>query len=199
MAVTRTPANVPRQPRWQAADRLRRGRLPRNVRHWLLAADSLTDHLQAHCPGRFRVRPLRQYWRPARADEAATLDIAGASRVRVREVALCCGTRPMVLARTVLPVTSLRGRQRRLLGAGRRPLGAMLFADRSMRREAFTLCRTRLAQAGFPVVLDRDGPVHARRAVFRLGRGPLLVAEYFLPTLIDGVATSVTLRRKGTC
>lgn len=199
MASGARPASVPRRPHWQAADRLRRARLSRDDRHWLLAADSLTDHLRAHCPGRFRVRPLRQYWRPARADEAATLGIARGSRVRVREVALYCGSLPMVLARTVLPVTSLRGRQRRLLGAGRRPLGAMLFADRSMRREGFALCRTRLAQAGLPVVLAGDRPVHARRAVFRLGRGPVLVAEYFLPTLLAAAATPATPRRQGTC
>lgn len=135
---------------------------------------------------------MRQYWRSARADEAAALGITSGRRVRIREVMLCCGREPLVLARTVLPAASLRGRQRRLLAAGRRPLGAMLFADRSMRREAFALCRTRLAQAGFPVVMDHDGPVYARRAVFRLGRGPVLVAEYFLPTLVDAVTTRFT-------
>jgi len=175
---------LPREPRWRTADRLLRARLPTAVRGWLLDEASLTRHVEDLCPGRFHVRVLREGWRAPRADERCVLRLPPRTRVRIREVALHCGPQPLVLARTVMPATSLRGRQQRLIGIGRQPLGAVLFADRSMRRGPFAVCRTTLAQAGLPVVARGNELVYGRRALFHLGNGPLLVAEFFLPALI---------------
>ena len=66
---------------------------------------------------------------------------------------------------------------------GNRPLGAMLFADRTMLREEVQV-------AILPVSHDAnrytqaDESVWGRRSVFRVAGKPLLVSEYFLPELI---------------
>jgi chorismate--pyruvate lyase len=174
-----------RNPHWHPADRLQRGRVPAEVRAWLFAGGSLTAHVRARCPERFQLRILRQRVASPRRDEARLLGIPRHGRALVREIELCCGTQPLVVARTIIPLASLRGRQRRLAGLGRRPLGALLFADRSARREPYQIARLTLRQAGLaqpPVV---GAPVWGRRAVFRLGGAPLLVSEFFLPVLYE--------------
>ncbi len=174
-----------RNPYWYRADALHRGRVPAAVRAWLFAGGSLTAHIRARCPGQFHLRILRQRVAPPRRDEAALLGIPPGGRALVREVELCCDTRPLVVARTIIPLASLRGRQRRLAGLGRRPLGALLFADRSARREPYQIARLTLRQAGIARPSPVDVPVWGRRAVFRLGDVPLLVSEFFLPVLHD--------------
>lgn len=180
---------LPRNPVWHRSDRLHRDRIPPRVRAWLLDAGSLTAHVRACCPGRFRLRVLRERWTYPRVDEAAALGIPRRRRVRIREVALCCGDEPMVFARTVIPPGTQRGPRQRLAGIGNRPLGALLFADRSMRREPFYVARLTLAQAGLPAPAARHRTVWGRRAVFRLGGAPLLVAEFFMPALVEGTST----------
>ena len=68
---------------------------------------------------------------------------------------------------------------------GTRPLGELLFADPSMRRETMEIAVLgrgtalyRLALRGVPV---RPTAIWGRRSVFRLDRQPLLVNEIFLP------------------
>ncbi len=175
----------PRNPYWYRADRLHRGRVPAAVSAWLFAGGSLTAHIRARCPGRFRLRILRQRVASPRRDEAALLGIPPRGRALVREIELCCGTRPLVVARTIIPLASLRGRQQRLAGLGRRPLGALLFADRSARREPYQIARLTLRQAGIAQPTVVASPVWGRRAVFRIGGVPLLVSEFFLPVLYD--------------
>lgn len=177
-----------REPRWHRADRLHRRRVPAHVRPWLLVTGSLTAHVRALCPGDFRLRVLRQRRACPRPDEARALRLGYPGRVLLREVALCCGERPLVIARTVIPLSSLRGRRRRLAGLGRQPLGELLFADRSTRRGALAIARVDLRQAGVRDTPRGQGRVWGRRAVFRIGGAPLLVAEYFLPALYERTA-----------
>ena len=79
----------------------------------------------------------------------------------------------------------MQGRQSRLAGLGQRPLGALLFADPSTRREPYEIARLGLRQAGIATPPPVSRPVWGRRAVYRLGGMPLLVCEFFLPVLVD--------------
>ena len=170
---------------WHTATRTHRTRIPRAARAWVLAEGSLTARVRAVCPGTFRLRVLRQRRSLMRHDEARALGRDRSRPVLLREVALCCGDTPMVVARTVIPLETLRGQRRRLARLGTRPLGALLFADRSARRGPFAVARLSLPQAGIRGVARDAGPVWGRRAIFRLGGAPLLVSEFFLPTLVD--------------
>ncbi len=70
----------------------------------------------------------------ATLSEARVLGIPLREKVWIREVHLIgCGG-PWVFARSLIPVSTLRGRQRRLRNLGNTPLGAVLFQDKSMRR-----------------------------------------------------------------
>jgi len=175
--------SLPRNPRWHTVTPLMRRRLPDAARDWVLSTGSLTAGVRERCPDAFRLRVLRQRWARPRPDEAAALRLRPGRRAMLREVALCCGDRPLIMARTVIPAASLRGRQARLAALGRRPLGELLFRDPSTQRGAFEVAYLTLAQAGLAAGPWRDVGVWGRRAVFRIGGVPLLVSEFFLPPL----------------
>jgi chorismate--pyruvate lyase len=164
-----------------------RSRVPPELRDWLLDGGSLTDRLRRSCRGRFSVRVLDEGWRRPRLDEARTLGVPPASLGWVRQVQLLCDRRPLVFARTVVPVTTLTGAQRQLASLGERPLGAFLFADPGMRRAVVELACLRPGDAMFAeAAVDlRPGPdcIWGRRSVFHVGGKPLLVTEVFLPSI----------------
>ncbi|MBE9568681.1 MAG: chorismate lyase, partial [Proteobacteria bacterium] len=100
------------------------------------------------------------------------------------QVLLCCGDQPLVYARTVIPSTTITGAQRRYANMGNRPLGAMLFSDRTMIREAVQVARLPASDVAYQYV-GSDEAVWGRRSVFRVSGKPLLVSEYFLPSLLN--------------
>lgn len=110
-------------------------------------------------------------------------------RSRIREIVLCDQGDPIVVARSVLPVTSSIGTNHRILKLGHKPLGAVLFA-KDLRgrfrpvREIVRLdhhhpewkaCRRRFK--------DLPKRVWARRTLYQLNGHPVLVMEIFLPAL----------------
>jgi len=171
-------------PAWAPYPRWLRSRIPPELRPWLLDSGSLTDRVKQACAGCFGVRVLHQGWQRPRLDEARALGIPVARAAWVREVQLLCDGRPWVFARTVMPVTTLSGPQRRLAHLGNRPLGAFLFADPSMSRgvvELAPLNRKRAMYARAVANLtSQPEEIWGRRSVFRVGGKPLLVTEVFL-------------------
>lgn len=116
------------------------------------------------------------------AEEASVMSLANEHSALIRQVLLCCDGRPLVYARTVIPVTTIQGAQRRYANMGNRPLGAMLFADRTMKREEVQIARLPVShQANNYSTIG--GPIWGRRSVFRVSAKPILVSEYFLPEL----------------
>ncbi len=101
----------------------------------------MTLRLQQLCPGKFQVRVLSQVWGMPRIDEARVLGMKPGRLAIIRQVQLLCDGHPRVYARTVIPVTSLRGKLQRLAHLGTRPLGGMLFADPGMQRGGVELAR----------------------------------------------------------
>lgn len=147
------------------------------ARHWLQVEGSLTRALQLRCQQRFHVDVLAEgYGRPTR-EEALTLGVPLRQRVWIREVQLCGDNQPWVLARTVIPRSTLVGKARRLRHLGNRPLGAFLFSQPEWQRGAF--------QVGLCARNDiKREPAVARRSRFHCGEHELLVGEYFLPALL---------------
>ncbi len=178
------------EPVWHPRNRIRNGWLSPAMQQWLLDDSSLTRRLQQNCPGRFRVEVLNQGWERPLLSEARALKIRPERRVLVRQVHLLCDDTPWVFARTVIPVTSLRGRQRRLRHLGNRPLGAFLFADPHMRRAPLEIVSIdagqRLYHRAIAHSRHQDNTIWGRRSVFYLEERPLLVSEIFLPDLPTG-------------
>lgn len=175
------------EPRWFPHQRVRQGWLPPQLRPWLLDTGSLTQRLIHCCHGQFRLEVLSQGWGYPQLNEARALALPLRRRALIRQVYLLCDETPWVFARTVIPERSLRGRQRRLKRLGNRPLGAVLFADPSMRRSPMELTRIDHGQRLFRRAVGKSGSpsttIWGRRSLFRLGRSPLLVSEIFLPEL----------------
>jgi len=171
--------------RWKPNRHYLRAQIPRPICNWLLDTASLTLRLQQLCSGKFRVRVLSQVSGRPTQDEARALGMRPDGKAIIRQVQLLCDGQAWVYARTIIPVTSLRGRLRRLAHLGTRPLGGMLFADPGMRRDIVELACIRKGQALHGQVTRgmRSKPdcVWGRRAVFRIAGKPLLVTEVFLP------------------
>lgn len=174
-----------RATRWKSHRCIRRSRIPAYLSDWLLDRASLTLRLQQLCPGKFRVQVLSQVRGIPRLDEARALGMKPREMAIVRQVLLLCGGNPWIYARTVIPVSSLRGKLQRLAGLGTRPLGGVLFADPGMHRGTVELAEILPGQAVFAAATghlrQRPAAIWGRRSVFRLSGKPLLVSEIFLP------------------
>ncbi|MBQ0757767.1 MAG: chorismate lyase [Amphritea sp.] len=160
--------------RWYTLRRPAAPDAPNVWRKWLLDSGSLTRHLMQASNGDFRVEVVRQLWHRPTRSEALALGISPRQMALIREVQLIGLGQPWVFARTIIPATTLTGKQRQLNTLGNRSLGTVLFRDPTMRRGPLQISKLRLSN---------NETVWARRSVFRLANKPLLVAEVFLPAL----------------
>ncbi|MGQ7262957.1 chorismate--pyruvate lyase family protein [Vreelandella sp. V005] len=153
---------------------------------WVASTDSLTARLIAAGGDRpFRVRLLYQGVGWPRQDEAQALGIGLKRYAWLREVALCIDEIPWVVARSVAPLTQLKGQ--RMEHLGERSLGSWLFRQPG-------LIRGPLEATTHPPAFARANGVvpnstWGRRSVFQLGTQQggltLLVQEYFLQAMAD--------------
>jgi chorismate--pyruvate lyase len=135
------------------------------------------------CPGDFRVELLSQRIERPALDEIKALGLVYGDSALVREVHLHCGKKSVVYARTVIPLSTLTGPQRSYSNLGNRPLGAMLFADKTMKRDEVMVSRLLPGSALYVKTGATGDTVWGRRSVFHVGGKPLLVSEYYLPAL----------------
>lgn len=184
--------------RWTPISRLFATHVPTHVAAWLFDQGSLTRRLIEHCHGRFSVRLLNHVHARPSLDETRRLGLNASSYALIREVHLLCDEQTLVFARSVIPHSTMRGRNRRLAHLGDKPLGAYLFAQRNLHRSEMEVAALlpgmelfQHARQGLPNVPDTVGrsdevAVWGRRSVFRVHGRPLLVAECFLPELFGG-------------
>jgi len=163
--------------------------VPADMSDWLFDRGSLTRRLQTASPQNFRVQLVAQGWQRPMLNEAVRLGVSPDRMALLRQVYLFCDDRPVVYARTVIPISTLSGAERHLACLGNRPLGAVLFASPNMRRDEVEVACIRSGQRIFTratQTLD-SAPVSiwGRRSVFYLSGKPLLVSEVFLPDIAD--------------
>jgi chorismate--pyruvate lyase len=168
---------------WRSFRNFQQRGIPPAVLSWILDGDSLTQRVRALCGQRtFRVQVLQLSYRYASTAEAALLHLRPGIRVLEREVQLCCGSTPLIYARSLIPVTVFTGRAQRLKFQGSKSLGATLFSDPSVTRGALQIAALPAAHIpGAQAVAQTL--VWGRRSVFHLQGQPLLVAEFYLPQL----------------
>lgn len=122
------------------------------------------------------------------ADEARLLRLQPSRLVLIREVSLCCAGRPLVFARTLIPIDTLRASNGKLGRLGNRPLGSLLFSDPRISRGVMEFARLlpgeRLHRKAIEG-LDLNSALWARRTLYYQDGQPLLVNEIFLPTLFE--------------
>jgi len=157
-------------------------------RHWLTDRGSLTRRLQQSCAD-FRVIRLKQSLGQPNRDECATLDLLPGRLAMIREVLLLNADTPLIFAHSVIPLSGLIGPWAGLAGLGNRPLGAALFTNPRIQRQALQYQHLDRRHS-----LYRNAARHlpapprtlwARRSLFALKNHPILVTEVFLPETLQ--------------
>lgn len=160
-------------------------RAPRHWQAWLSDAGSLTQRLEFAFAQRVDVVVLSDCRQTLLSDESRFFH-GRVKRCRVREVALLIDQKPVVVARSVIPINTASGSNQAILKLGKKPLGAILFQGHRHRqpkanREIAQLHRHhplwKKSQRHFPL-LPRDA--WARRTCYYLKGHALLVNEIFL-------------------
>jgi chorismate--pyruvate lyase len=189
MSIPSTAWHWRAEPLWRPAHRLNRSGIPEKYLPWLLDPSSLTERIIARCPKSFRVQLIDQRLARPMRNEALALGIRFGTRAVIRRVQLLCGETPWVAARTVIPPRTLTGKFRRFRHLGSRSLGAVLFADPSMKRGAVEIARLTPADPLYHQAARdlraKPEQIWGRRSLFRLGGKPLLVCEFFLPDISE--------------
>jgi chorismate lyase len=179
----------PRASYWFRESAVSARHLNAEVVSWLTDQGSLTRRLQNRCGDGFSVRVLNQQWVRPGIDEARLLQIHPGRLVLLRQVQLLCADKVLVYARSVIPLSTLRGRHRRLQHLGNKPLGEYLFANPSLRRKQLQLATILRNNPLFSIALSSSqqqcSRIWGRRSLFTLDGRSLLVSEYFLPELFE--------------
>lgn len=185
--MTNSPAIFSHESDWRHRRSIRRARVAKEMRTWLYHDASLTARLVAACPEGFRVEVLKQRYARVQVNEARLLGIPPRQLALLREVYLYCGSVRVVYARSIIPLKTLTGRQKRLAYLGDRPLGGFLFSCPTMQRGQVQLAAIRsddlVHQRATQSVDENNDILWGRRSVFRLDDKPLIVAEVFLPAI----------------
>lgn len=181
-------SSLDRESHWLLLSRGALSGLDPAQRPWLQDDSSLTRRVVGVCGASgFGVRLVSQRRARPLPGEARLLGMRRYRLALVREVELLCGGRPWVFARTLIPLTSLRGRARRLAFLGERPLGAVLFADPTTVRQRVEVAKIGSRQGLFAAAVrnldHRPKVLWGRRTLFEFGGRPLLVNEIFLPDI----------------
>lgn len=118
------------------------------------------------------------------------LQLASRRVALIRQVLLHCGGVPWIFARSVLPFSILRGRNRRIAHLGSKPLGEVLFAIPGLVRHEVNIVPLNYdpAMRGAFAELVGEEPAGAwlRRSLFILDNSSLLVNEVFLSNIAHG-------------
>ncbi|PVV10794.1 MAG: chorismate--pyruvate lyase [gamma proteobacterium symbiont of Ctena orbiculata] len=187
MSQQRSSSTNP-EPNWCDWRQRSHTKIPPLVASWLGDRGSLTQRvIQCCAAGEFRVRLLHQGWGTPLTSECRILRMRRGMVALVRDVELQCDNTPWVFARTLIPISSLKGAAQRLTQLGEKPLGAVLFSDPKVVRGATQIAQLLPRQPLFETACNnlRKKPDHlwGRRTLFYVEKKPLLVNEIFLPTL----------------
>lgn len=158
---------------WYPSQVFRHKEIPKNLLESILYKGSLTKQLRKSCQN-FQVRLLYTGWKKPYLSEAKFLKIPLCHATYIREVELLCQHQPLVIARTVIPRTTLTGPEKKLLCLGTKPLGEYIFTHPQYQRSNFQIAKVYLTSA-------EANPCWGRRSIFLLRNKPLLVTEVFTP------------------
>ena len=153
-----------------------------NIASWLFDHNSLTKKLESQfndfyieVKQQVNIKPNTQL-SPLFSKEV---------KVLVREVFLHCEQKPVVLAQTEIPFSTLTEQQSELAEIGEQSLGNILFQDPSMLRGQIEVTEFKKGSFFHQLATDLNQPVEhslwARRSLFYINNKPLLVTELFLP------------------
>ncbi|PCH58384.1 MAG: chorismate--pyruvate lyase [SAR86 cluster bacterium] len=141
---------------------------------WLIDQGSLTKLLIAKSNQNFKVQVLEETWVNGRESAFTGRLHSSVARQSMwsRKVVLKGHNQPWVMAHTLVPRCSLASPLKRIKTLQSKPLGGFLFSHPHMKRSRLDVCQMGESCWG-------------RRSLFVLYGQPILVAEYFLPQLLE--------------
>jgi len=173
---------------WKPAGLIRRISPSRKVQDWLSTKGSLTAKLRLLCPD-LEVIILSERLEIPLVNETQSLGLQPNEAVWVRCVVLKGQGKNWIYARTVIPNFSETNPWAHLQKLGNKPLGEVLFQDKSVKRTPFTFATQSLET--WPYLTGHLGADtakktgYARRSKFTQQGVPLLLTEVFLPGLLE--------------
>ena len=173
-------------PHWTKTRNGIRQNLPSNVQSWVFETGSLTQRLRAHFGNRFGVKIRLQHWHKPFIDEQRLLNLPPAQYTLIREVLLHADGIPLILARSIIPEATINIAQRNLSHLGTRPLGEVIFAYRDLQRLSleFTQVPSSAWCKESKNAFNLQQPIWGRRTVYAIPVQPLLVSEFFMPSVM---------------
>ena len=153
---------------------------------FIFQTGSLTRYIQQQCRGSFHIEIKSETWQHPMTDEARLINTGEREPAFIRESWLKCDDKALVYARTVIPRRTLTGKYKKLTRLGTRPLGEILFADKSSYRSDMRYARVPVDCALYSQVLDTydvNSSLWARQSLFYVKNEPLLIIEVFLPDI----------------
>jgi chorismate--pyruvate lyase len=180
-----------RPPLWKSQLRGSDSQPPAALRPWLDETGSLTKRLRSVYGKNLAVKLLFHHWKPAFAEECRQLKVPHHRYQLIREVLLHIGDTPLVLARTVLPEHTIRIAHRNLSHLGTRPLGEVIFAypDLELRQRYFSQAAPSCWSTAIQNQFQIEPAIWGRRTLYAIHHQPLLVSEFFLPAMLQGLTT----------
>jgi chorismate--pyruvate lyase len=179
----------PRASRWFDTTHLSARKLDPEAISWLNDQGSLTKRLMDSCLGQFSVRVLSQQWIRPEVEEAKLLGVPHRQKALLRQVQLLCGDTVCVYARSIIPLSTLKGKHQRLKRLGDKPLGGYLFAQPNLKRSDQHIASILEKDPLFQIALPQSDQPHeqlwGRRSLFTMDNKSLLVSEFFLPALFE--------------
>jgi chorismate--pyruvate lyase len=177
-----------REPLWQENRQGLRHKIPGNVQSWTYESGSLTQRLRNFYGDDVAVKILLQRWHTPFLSERRLLKLPEHQYSLTREVLLHAKGKPLILARTIIPASTIKAAKSNLSKLGNRPLGEIIFSYPKLERIAmdvtlidpFTWTQPALAEA------DINRPIWGRRTVYAIAHKQMLVSEFFLPEVLGG-------------
>jgi chorismate--pyruvate lyase len=157
--------------------------LPKNVQSWVYETHSLTQRLRIKYGAGVAVKVLFNQWQLPFLSETQRLHLPYHRYNLIREVLLHIDDKPLILARTVLPQTTIAVAKRKLSNLGTRPLGEVIFSYPNLVRGELDICRIpeQIWTAQLKQQVKIDAVCWGRRTVYAIEQQPMLVSEFFMP------------------
>lgn len=161
--------------------------MPEKVQSWIYESGSLTKRIKEHYQDAFSLSVLFHQWKRPFLSETRSLCLPGNKYCLTREVLLSAHEQPLILARTIIPVKTLKGAQRTLSRLGTRPLGEVIFCYPKLARLEMDIALIAPGQwsSAAQKIINHDQKIWGRRTVYAIQQRRMLVSEFFLPGVLE--------------
>ncbi len=174
------------EPSWQENRQGLRHKIPDNIQSWTYESSSLTQRLRNYYGTGVAVKVLLQRWQTPFLSERRLLKLPEHQYSLIREVLLHVNGKPLILARTIIPASTVKTAKSNLSKLGSRPLGEIIFSYPKLERIAMdiTLINPAIWTQSALAEVDIQQPIWGRRTVYAIAHQQMLVSEFFLPEIL---------------